>query len=82
MNKKLIAVAVASTVVAPVAYADISMYGRISNGIVFDDQNDTQNMNTLGSRFGIKGSADIGNGLSALAHYEFSTTTDNATGDH
>ncbi len=78
MNKKLIAVAVAGIVAAPAAYADISAYGRINNRIVIAD-NDDINMETSGSRFGFKGSGDLGNGMSAFARYEFGTTTD-ATG--
>ena len=77
MNKKLIAVAVAGVVAAPAAYADISAYGRINNRIVIAD-NDDVNMETSGSRFGFKGSGDMGNGMSAFARYEFSTTTDHA----
>ena len=81
MNKKLIAVAVAGVVAAPAAYADISMYGRLNNGIQFTENaagDNTQDMGGFGSRFGIKGAGDIGNGMSAFAHYEFSTTTDKA----
>lgn len=84
MNKKLIAVAVAGIVAAPAAYSDVSVYGRISNGLAFTENaagENTQDMRTLGSRFGIKASSDIGNGLSGSAHYEFNTTTDNASGD-
>ena len=78
MNKKLIAVAVAGIVAAPAAYADISAYGRINNRIVIAD-NDDINMETSGSRFGFKGSGDLGNGMSAFARYEFATNTDHAT---
>lgn len=77
MNKKLIAVAVAGIVAAPAAYADISAYGRINNRIVVAD-NDDVDMETSGSRFGFKGSGDLGNGMSAFARYEFGTTTDEA----
>lgn len=79
MNKKLIAVAVAGIVAAPAAYADISAYGRINNRIVIAD-NDDVDMQTSGSRFGFKGSGDLGNGMSAFARYEFSTNTTNASG--
>ena len=81
MNKKLIAVAVAGVVAAPVAYADISAYGRINNRIVLTENaagDNVQNMETSGSRFGFKGSGDMGNGMTAFARYEWSTTTDNA----
>lgn len=78
MNKKLIAVAVAGIVAAPAAYADISAYGRIQNSIqITDDGTDeTQNVNANASRFGFKGSGDIGNGMTAFARYEFQTNTD------
>ena len=81
MNKKLIAVAVAGVVAAPVAYADISAYGRINNRIVLAEDaagNNTQNMETSGSRFGFKGSGDMGNGMSAFARYEWGTRSDEA----
>lgn len=81
MNKKLIAVAVAGIVAAPAAYADISAYGRINNSIQIDD-NDDVNMNDNGSRFGFKGSGDMGNGMSAFGRYEFQIDTDtNKKGD-
>ena len=81
MSKKIIAVAVASIVAAPAAYGDISAYGRINNKLVFSENeagDDVQNMTTSGSRFGFKGSGDLGNGMSAFARYEFATTTDHA----
>jgi len=74
MNKKLIALAVGGVVSAPVAYADITAYGRINNAIDFSD-GDTD-ISTVASRFGFKGSGDIGNGLTAFGRYEFSTGTD------
>ncbi len=82
MNKKLIAVAVAGIVAAPAAYADISAYGRIHNRIQITDSgsSETQNVNNTGSRFGFRGSGDIGNGMTAFARYEFGTTTDTNAG--
>ncbi len=83
MNKKLIAVAVAGVVAAPVASADITAYGRIDNHLVFSKASggkSMQDMTTGTSRFGFKGSGDLGNGMSAFARYEFSANTDNATG--
>lgn len=80
MNKKLIAVAVASTLVAPAVYADITPYGRINNAIDFKDSDNTTgstvDVSSVASRFGFKGSADIGNGLTAIGRYEFATVTD------
>ena len=89
MNKKLIAVAVASIVAAPAAYADeptledrvaaleapnVTVYGRIHNRI--SNSNSNTDLQTSGSRFGIKVSSDIGNGMTALGQYEWGTDTD------
>ncbi|MGI9311808.1 MAG: porin [bacterium] len=83
MNKKLIAAAVSAAVVAPVAsQADITVYGRVNNAIDLDDLSDapgadsTTDVSGVVSRFGLKGNADIGNGLTAHGHYEFWTTSD------
>ena len=79
MNKKLIALAVASVVAAPAAYsADVSVYGRINNAITAHKTGGTNNtdVSSIGSRFGIKASSELGNGLTATGKYEFSTTTD------
>ena len=79
MNKKLIAVAVASTLAAPAVYADITPYGRINNAIDIVDiagGGNKVDISTVSSRFGFKGSGDIGNGMTAIGRYEFATTTD------
>ena len=78
MNKKLIALAVAGTVSAPAAYADITAYGRVNNAIRFSD-GDTD-ISSVASRFGFRGTGDIGNGLTAFGRYEFGTTTDKELG--
>ncbi len=78
MNKKLIAAAVAGTLAAPAAYADIVPYGRVNNAIDIADDGDgsTVDLSGVASRFGFRGTGDIGNGLTAIGRYEFSTTTD------
>ena len=79
MNKKLIAMAVASAVAAPVvASADVTVYGRINNAISIRDSGATNNtdISNVSSRFGIRASADLGNGLTATGRYEFATRTD------
>ena len=80
MNKTLIAAAVSTALMAPVAaQADVSLYGRIHNGIKFvdtDGADSTTDLNGAGGRFGIKASSDLGNGMTVSAHYEFSTSTD------
>jgi predicted porin len=61
MNKKLLAIAVASAVAAPgVVAADVSVYGKVIPRIMVKDSNIT--MSDGGSRFGFKSSKDMGNG--------------------
>ena len=87
MNKKLIAAAVSAAVVAPVAaYGDVTVYGRINNALDIDDisskpdADGSTDISGVSSRFGIKYSQDMGNGLTASGQYEFSTSTDNEGG--
>ena len=91
MNKKLIAAAVSAAVVAPVAaYGEATVYGRIRNAIDINDLRatpdtgvDTDSVTDISpvtSRFGIKYSQEMGNGLTAHGKYEFSTTTDQEGG--
>ena len=77
MNKTLIAAAVSAALMAPVAaQADVTVYGRIHNGIAISSAGSTTDLNGAGGRFGFKASSDLGNGLTASAQYEFSTSTD------
>ena len=81
MNKTLIAAAVSAALMAPVAaQADVTVYGRIHNGIAINDTDgeagSSTDLNNGGSRFGIKASSDLGNGLTASAHFEFTADTD------
>ena len=87
MNKKLIAAAVSAAVVAPVAaYGEVTVYGRIANAIDLNDLSDapgadgTTDLSGVSSRFGVKYSQEMGNGLTAHGKYEFSTSTDNEKG--
>ncbi|MDC0948933.1 porin [Gammaproteobacteria bacterium] len=83
-NKKLIAATVAAAVgasLAPQAMADITVYGRINNAVEYTDKYDgvegrDWDVANVSSRFGLKGSADLGNGLQAIGRYEFATDTD------
>ncbi len=79
MNKKLIAAAVSAAVMAPVAHAEITVYGNITNSIHIvspdGDKDNSTNIDTLGSRFGVKYSADLGNGLTANGKYEVKMNT-------
>ena len=81
MNKKLISAAVSAAILAPVAAqaAEVTVYGRINNAIELRDPDggdSTTDVSGISSRFGIKATSDLGNGLTASARYEFSTTTD------
>ena len=83
MNKTLIAAAVSAALMAPVAAQaeedekSVTLYGRIHQGIklVNPEVGDrTTDFVGVGSRFGIKASSDLGNGMTASAHYEFTTS--------
>ncbi len=78
MNKKLIAAAVSAAVMAPVAHAESSFYARVNNAIDINDLSGdgTTDVSGVASRFGFKGSADVGNGMTVHGRYEFSTTSD------
>jgi predicted porin len=85
MNKKMIALAVAGVMAAPIASAAPSVYGRVQaeladaewtvdGNAALSDEGRNLVDNAMG-RVGIKGSEDLGNGLSALYKYEFKTNT-------
>ena len=80
MNKKLLALAVSAAVMAPVAsQADVTVYGRINNALDIssgDNVSSNTDISNVSSRFGIKASSDLGNGMTASARYEFATVTD------
>jgi len=73
MNKKLIAAAIAAVVAAPAAVAaDTTLYGKFHMSISSNDNGATDNytVNSNTSRFGIKGSEDLGDGLKAIFKWE------------
>ncbi len=80
MKKTLIATAVSAALMAPVAaQADVTVYGRVHQGIKIvnpEVEDSTTDFVNVGSRFGIKASSDLGNGMTASAHYEFTTDSD------
>ena len=64
------------------AQADVSIYGRITNGIKYVDPaepgaDSTTDVHSYGSRFGFKANSDLGNGMTAIGHFEFQASTDN-----
>lgn len=81
MNKKLIAVAVAGLVAAPAVHAETTAYGSIRGLIDITNPAggaSTTNLSDNGSRIGLKGSTDLGNGLTVSGRWEFGANADNA----
>jgi predicted porin len=74
MKKTLIAAAVAASFAAP-AMADTTLYGQVRMSV---DTGDTTDMGVTDrtQRFGMKGSEDLGNGLSAIYKMEFNAGND------
>lgn len=89
MNKKLVAAALGLAFAAPV-FADssnVTLYGRIHQAL--DHQStDTAGVENGGnftvqdvsSRLGVRGTEDLGGGLSAIFAYEFAVDSDNGAG--
>lgn len=87
MNKKVIALAVAGALVAPLAaHADAQIYGQmhvsidaINNDNSAADDDSGMGVSSNSSRIGFKGSEDLGGGMSAVWQVESSIgLTDNA----
>lgn len=69
MKKKLIALAIAGAMTAPMAaMAETSLYGQLNMELQSWDGN--LQTNSYGSRLGFKGSEDLGNGLKAIYQIE------------
>ncbi len=90
MKKNIIALAIASAIAAPVAFAEApTVYGQanvaienvdVDTNAATDDQNSGTQVNDRASRLGIKGSEDLGNGLKAIYKMAFSVNvTDSST---
>jgi len=88
MNKKLIAVAVAGILAAPLASAAPTVYGiahatfdKVSNDTIAGDTAvDNYQVNSRASRLGLKGSEDLGGGLKAVYKMEFGVNIADAGG--
>ncbi len=81
MKKSLIALAVASVFIAPVALAQTVIYGKANVSFDMHDNgaatnNKVNKVSSNGSRIGFKGSEDLGNGLSAFWGIETSLAFD------
>ena len=81
-KKTIISCAVAATLIPvslPVVADDPTLYGRVRLGILVsdvDNEDTTTDLANVSSRFGIKGSEDLGNGLEAVYRYEFAVDAD------
>ncbi len=81
-KKTILSCAVAATLVPvslPVVADDPTLYGRVRLGILVSDVDNgdtTSDLANVSSRFGIKGSEDLGNGLEAVYRYEFAVDAD------
>jgi predicted porin len=82
MQKKLIALAVAGLVSAPVmAQSNVTVYGIVDAYVGYGKQGDNKAFKVegggmSGSRLGFKGSEDLGNGLKAVFTLEYSLNND------
>lgn len=82
MQKKLIALAVAGLMSAPVmAQSNVTIYGIVDLGMVYAKQGDNKFRGIdsgviSASRLGFKGSEDLGNGLTAKFQLEYGITPD------
>ncbi|MBR0566776.1 porin [Azoarcus sp. L1K30] len=86
MQKKLIALAVAGLMAAPVfAQSNVTIYGRVDTGVVnygggdADSKTEMPSYFQAPSRLGIKGSEDLGNGLKVGFDFQTRLNFDNNT---
>lgn len=84
MKKNILAIAIASAVAAPVAFADApTVYGQFNaaiDSVSVDGGSNDMDVVSRNSRVGVKGSEDLGNGLKAV--YQFETTVNVAGGNN
>jgi len=81
MNKKLIVTAMGLVLAAAMgaANADVKLYGQVDLSVNYDDPaanadgDDDINMKSNNSALGVKGSEDLGNGMSAFFKIEYQT---------
>lgn len=77
MDKKILSTAIAGVLAGSMAFAanaDVTLYGQVDlslDAVDIDGAGDDINMNSNQSAFGIKGSEDLGNGLSAIFMLEY-----------
>jgi len=79
MKKTIVASAIAAVVAAPAAFADVSVYGKAHMAMQQKDMGaggtDVDSIASRASRFGVKASEDLGNGMKAFVKMEWGTDT-------
>jgi len=72
MNKKLVAIAVAAALAPAVAAADAMVYGKLHLSVESQNDGTTSSgfLSSNSSRLGVKGSTDLGGGLTGLLQVE------------
>jgi predicted porin len=79
MKKTIVASAIAAVVAAPAAFADVSVYGKAHMAMQQKDMGaggtDVDSIASRASRFGVKASEDLGNGMKAFVAMEWGTDT-------
>ncbi len=81
MKKSVIIAGAVAAIMAGSAIADTTVYGRARMGVVVDAGNNTKvGVVNKSSRFGFKGSEDLGNGMAAIYHFELGYTADEQGG--
>lgn len=79
MDKKILSTAIAGVLAGSMAFAanaDVTLYGQVDlsiDAVDIDGAGDDINMNSNTSAIGVKGSEDLGNGLSAIFLLEYQT---------
>jgi predicted porin len=87
MNKKLVALAIAGALSAPMMAqaqtANVTLYGSVRGALVSTNTSGVGRANAvngISSRVGIRASDSLGGGLTGFAHYEFGVVSDNVGG--
>jgi predicted porin len=84
MKKTLIAAGIAAVIAAPAAFADATLYGKVNYAVEdvdTDGGNSVWTHQNRGSRIGVKGSEDLGNGMSATFTLEYDALSNDEDGN-
>ena len=81
MQKKILVMAVAAAIAAPLAFADTTIYGKADMAFAVTDNGNvsTNQVSSQVTKLGFKGAEDLGDGLSAIWQIEQQIDIDNST---